>query len=71
MPNSNEPVLVNDVEVAETTLFNGVEVDKAKVKQLSEWLIINEKKNLKTKAKTDPQMVAAIQKKIEEVVQCY
>jgi hypothetical protein len=55
----------------EKTVINGTEIDSSKIKELSKWLIITEKSNLKTKAKNDAQMVAAIQKKIEEVVQCY
>ena len=51
--------------------INGIEIDEAKAKELLQWLIFTEKTNTKTKAKNDQQMVAAIQKKIEEVVQCY
>jgi len=54
-----------------TTTVNGIEIDEAKAKELLHWLIFTEKNNAKTKAKNDQQMVAAIQKKIEEVVQCY
>ncbi|MCL2810357.1 MAG: hypothetical protein FWD25_00495 [Clostridia bacterium] len=53
------------------TTVNGIEIDEAKAKELLQWLIFTEKNNVKTKAKNDQQMVAAIQKKIEEVVQCY
>jgi hypothetical protein len=52
-------------------IVNGIEIDKAKAEELLRWLILNETKNVKTKEKTDHQMVSAIQKKIEEVVQCY
>jgi len=54
-----------------TTIISGIEIDEAKAKELLYWLIFIEKNNAKTKAKNDQQMVAAIQKKIEEVVQCY
>ena len=54
-----------------TTTVNDVEIDKDKAKQLLRWIIFTEKNNAKTKAKNDQQMVAAIQKKIEEVVKCY
>jgi hypothetical protein len=50
---------------------NSIEIDEEKAKELLQWLIFTEKTNAKTKAKNDQQMVAAIQKKIEEVVQCY
>jgi hypothetical protein len=53
------------------SIVNGVEIDKEKADQLLRWLILNETKNAKTKEKSDQQMVVAIQKKIEEVVQCY
>jgi hypothetical protein len=59
MPNSNAIVV------------NGIEIDEAKAKELLRWLILNETNNVKTKEKSDQQMVAAIQKKIEEVVKCY
>jgi hypothetical protein len=50
---------------------NGVGIDEGKAKELLQWLIFTEKTNAKTKAKNDQQMISAIQKKIEEVVQCY
>lgn len=59
MSNSNAPTV------------NGIEIDEVKAKELLRWLILNETSNAKTKARNDQQMVAAIQKKIEEVVQCY
>ena len=52
-------------------LSNGIEIDEAKAKALLNWLILTEKRNVKSKEKSDQQMVALIQKKIEEVVQCY
>jgi hypothetical protein len=54
-----------------TTTVNSVDIDKTKATQLLQWLIVAEKNNAKTKEKNDQQMVATIQKKIEEVVQCY
>jgi len=51
--------------------INGIEIEESKVKELLRWLIQTEKINIKTKEKTYPQMVTAIQKKIEEVVKCY
>lgn len=53
------------------SIINGVEIDEIKAKDLLRWLILEEKKNLKTKEKNEQQMVSSIQKKIEEVVQCY
>jgi hypothetical protein len=50
---------------------NGVGIEKDKADELLRWLIFTEKNNAKTKAKNDQQMVVAIQKKIEEVLQCY
>jgi hypothetical protein len=52
-------------------VVNGIDLDKSKINELLYWLIIQEKNNIKTKGKTYQQMVAAIQKKIEEVLQCY
>jgi len=51
--------------------INGIEIDKTKANELLRWLILTEKNNIKTKGKSYQQMVTAIQKKIEEVVQCY
>ena len=51
--------------------INGIEIDKTKADILLRWLILTEKNNIKTKEKSYPQMVTAIQKKIEEVAQCY
>ena len=51
--------------------INGIEIDKTKANELLRWLILIEKNNIKTKGKSYQQMVTAIQKKIEEVVQCY
>ena len=56
---------------SDTITVNGIAIDEAKAKELLHWLIFTEKNNTKTKAKNDQQMVATIQKKIEEVVQCY
>lgn len=50
---------------------NGIIVEEAKAKELLRWLIQTEKINIKTREKNDLQMIAAIKKKIEEVVQCY
>jgi len=52
-------------------LFNGIELEEKKINELLYWLIIQEKNNIKTKEKNFQKMVEAIQKRIEEVVQCY
>jgi len=52
-------------------LLNGIELEKTKINELLYWLIVQEKNNIKTKEKSFQKMVEAIQKKIEEVVQCY
>lgn len=52
-------------------MVNGIEIEEAKINELLRWLIQNEKINIKTGEKSDQRMVAAIKKKIEEVVQCY
>jgi len=57
--------------MSNTINLDGIEIDESKVKELLRWLIQMEKINLKTKEKNDQQMVIAIKKKIEEVVQCY
>ena len=52
-------------------IVNGIDIDESKAQELLRWLIIIETSNAKTKEKSDVQMVTAIQKKIEEIVQCY
>jgi len=52
-------------------MVNGIELEKSKINELLYWLIVQEKNNIKTKEKSYQKMVEAIQKKIEEVVQCY
>jgi hypothetical protein len=52
-------------------VVNGIELEKSKIDELLYWLIIHEKNNIKTKEKSYQKMVEAIQKKIEEVIQCY
>jgi hypothetical protein len=60
MTNSDTPIVVN-----------GITIDQTAANTLLKWLILNEKNNIKTKERSDQQMVAVIQKKIEEIVQCY
>jgi hypothetical protein len=52
-------------------VVNGIEIDTEKVQRLLGKLIVREKTNLKTREKTDAQMVQMIKKMIEEEVECY
>lgn len=52
-------------------VVNGVEIDTEKVDRMLKKLILREKTNLKTREKTDVQMVQMIKKLIEEEVECY
>lgn len=48
-----------------------IDVNDKAVERLKRLIIIQENKNLKTREKTDQQMVNWIKKKIEEEAQCY
>ena len=61
MSNPNE----NEVTVGNVT------VDKGRAEIVLRWLIQQEAENVRTKARTDIQMVSDIQKHIEEEAQCY
>ena len=50
---------------------NGVEIDESKAKRLARKIILMEGANLREKDKSDPEMVRAIMKLIEEEVECY
>ena len=50
---------------------NDIEIDEKKVDALMSSIIMMENLNLRTHAKSDSQMIADIQKKIEEELQCY
>lgn len=52
-------------------VVNGIEIDTEKVQRMLGKLILREKINLKTREKTDAQMVQMIKKMIEEEVECY
>jgi hypothetical protein len=52
-------------------IINGVEIDTEKVERLLIKIILREKNNLKTREKTDAQMVDMIKNLIEEEVKCY
>jgi hypothetical protein len=52
-------------------VVDGVEIDIEKVDRMLKRLIMREKTNLKTREKTDAQMVQMIKKLIEEEVECY
>lgn len=62
---------MNPMSNSDATIVNGIEIDNKKARALMNWLLITEKKNIKSKEKNDHQMISEIQKKIEEVVQCY
>lgn len=47
-----------------------IKVDEKKAASLIRRIIIAESKNIKSEEKSDPQMVAAIKKMIEEEVEC-
>ncbi len=50
---------------------NDIEIDEKKVDALMSSIIMMENLNLRTHAKSDSQMIADIQDKIEEELQCY
>lgn len=50
---------------------NDIEIDEKKVDALMSSIIMMENLNLRTHAKSDSQMIADIQEKIEEELQCY
>ena len=52
-------------------IVDGVEIDIEKVDRMLRKVILREKTNLKTREKTDAQMVRMIKKLIEEEVECY
>jgi len=53
-------------------MVNGVPVDTKKAERILAWLIRKEAENVRTKARSDVQMIADIQKRIEEEEkQCY
>jgi len=52
-------------------IVDGVEIDTEKVDRMLKKVILREKTNLKTREKTDAQMVQMIKKLIEEEVECY
>ena len=52
-------------------VVDGVEIDTDKVDRMLQKIILREKKNLKTREKTEAQMVQMIKKLIEEEVECY
>jgi hypothetical protein len=48
-----------------------IKINEKAVERLKRKIILQESQNLKTREKTDQQMVAWIKKQIEEEVQCY
>lgn len=53
------------------TTMRDVTVDPKKANEVLGWLIRREAENVRTKARSDNQMIADIEKKIEEVAKCY
>jgi hypothetical protein len=60
MSNETSEIIVNDITV-----------DTKKADRILEWLIRREAENVRTKARTDVQMIADIQKRIKEEAECY
>lgn len=50
---------------------NGVTVDTKKADNILAWLIRREAENVRTKARSDTQMITDIEKRIEEEAKCY
>lgn len=48
-----------------------IKINEKAVERLKRKIILQESQNLKTREKTDQQMVTWIKKQIEEEVQCY
>lgn len=61
---TNDPI---DNEVTVDTII----VDKTKAEKVLRWLIRQEAENVRTKARTEVQMISDIQKHIEEEAECY
>lgn len=55
----------------EEITVGGVIVDTKKADKILGWLIRREAENVRTKARTDVQMISDIQKRIKEEAQCY
>lgn len=55
----------------EEITVGGVTVDTKKADKILGWLIRREAENVRTKARTDVQMISDIQKRIKEEAQCY
>lgn len=55
----------------EVNNVNQIQVNERAIERLKRKIIIQENQNLKTREKSDSQMVAWIKKQIEEEVKCY
>lgn len=51
--------------------LDGIRIDEEKVKRLERKIIMQENMNLKTREKSDQQMIKWIMDQIEEEVKCY
>ncbi|MCL2063953.1 MAG: hypothetical protein FWG98_06235 [Candidatus Cloacimonetes bacterium] len=52
-------------------ITNGIKINTVKIDNIIKWLIQQEAENVRTKARNDVQMIADIQKRIEEEIKCY
>lgn len=52
-------------------MSNEIVLDEKSIKRLKDKIIIAENNNLRTKQKSDAEMIAAIKKWIEEEAKCY
>ncbi|SFO36223.1 hypothetical protein SAMN05216515_1327 [Eubacterium pyruvativorans] len=50
--------------------YSDIRIDDKSIERLKRKIIIQENRNLKTREKSDSQMIAWIKKQIEEEVQC-
>ncbi len=57
--------------MSKKVFVNKIEIDEEKVRLLLRKIIIKEKRNIKTKEKSQAEMVKQIKKMIEEEVECY
>ena len=54
-----------------SVMVNGVIVDVKKAENVLKWLILQEAENVRTKSRSDVQMILDIQKRIQEEAECY
>lgn len=54
-----------------TITVNGITIDTKRAENILVWLIRREAENVRTKARTDVDMIRDIQKRIKEEEECY